>query len=655
MDEVDGGDLPPDPAVGWASGPLRAVQAADREIARQTALRARALVEFAATRHASVDRPPGQVGCMSAERRATRPQVLADVSEWAAQELALALSIPTPTAEDQLARALTLVHRLPRTLEALEQGLLHPGHLWPLLEKVAPIPERRLRERLEADLLAWVGTRDVTTAAQLGAKVRRELLARNVRSAARELEAALRRRGVEVRPDRVDGMAVLTAWLTVPEAEALLDALRRYADAVVDDSDDPAAGPPRTGQQKMADCLLDLVLRQGETTLPVVQAQLTVTAGVSTLVGGDGPAEVAGHPVPAEVVRALARALGLLPDDPPAGTGSPDPVPDQAVLSDEDAVLSDEDAALVEAEERWWAEVEARALRGEWGGEEEPPLEELRSWWAEEARWALDPPWPDAGPSSPGSQPDVGPSSPGSEPDVGPASPDPATSLGTEPSWWAAADRLLDEAGARYLEFDRALARARRAVDAAEIADHADQEDWEQSPAAPMSSAPDALTVLARATAAQRSALADLLDRTGGGGLVDRPRIAVIDALTGALLALTDANGLRAAAAAGRGLGPPGASPGYRPGAALDRFTRARDRRCRFPGCRRRVPRGGELDHHEPWPAGPTTAGNLTGFCTSHHRGKHQAPGWQFELSPEGTLTVRTPTGLTATTAAPPF
>ena len=53
------------------------------------------------------------------------------------------------------------------------------------------------------------------------------------------------------------------------------------------------------------------------------------------------------------------------------------------------------------------------------------------------------------------------------------------------------------------------------------------------------------------ATADQRAALADLLERAGGGGLVDRPRIAVTDALTGALLALTDAPGLRAAGTCG--------------------------------------------------------------------------------------------------------
>ena len=161
-------------------------------------------------------------------------EVLADVSEWAAPELAVALSLPTPTAEELLARSLTLVHRLPGTLAALEAGVLHPGHLWALLEKVGPVADRSVRERLEADLLAWVAGRSVTTPAQLAAKIGRELLARNVRSAARELEAALRRRGVRLRPDRVEGMAVLEAVLTVPKAAALLDALGRYADALDD-------------------------------------------------------------------------------------------------------------------------------------------------------------------------------------------------------------------------------------------------------------------------------------------------------------------------------------------------------------------------------------------------------------------------------------
>ncbi|WP_198588267.1 hypothetical protein [Geodermatophilus chilensis] len=43
------------------------------------------------------------------------------------------------------------------------------------------------------------------------------------------------------------------------------------------------------------------------------------------------------------------------------------------------------------------------------------------------------------------------------------------------------------------------------------------------------------------------------------------------------------------------------------------------------------------------------------GYCTSDHRGTHQAPGWTRTLTPDGTLTVTTPTGLTAVTEPPPY
>ncbi|MBJ7454329.1 MAG: HNH endonuclease, partial [Blastococcus sp.] len=142
---------PATPAVGWASGPLGRVQAAEREIGRQTALRARAVAEFAATRPASADRPAGTPGAMSAERRGARPVVLADVSEWATQELVVALSITSAAAQNLLERSLTLVHRLPRTLAALESGLIHVGHLWSLLERVAPITDAKVRARVEAE------------------------------------------------------------------------------------------------------------------------------------------------------------------------------------------------------------------------------------------------------------------------------------------------------------------------------------------------------------------------------------------------------------------------------------------------------------------------------------------------------------------------
>ena len=263
------------PPVELSDGPLGAVQAAEREIARQTAIRDRALAEFAASRPASSDRAQGEPGAMSAERWASRPEILREVSEWAPQELVVALSIGSEAAERRLVDSLTLVHRLPGTLAALEAGALHPGHLWTMIEKVAPIEDPTVRAEVEAELLRWAAGR-VTTPAQLGAKARREVLRRDARAAARQLEKAIRERGVHVRPNAVDGMAAVTALLTVPEAQALVAALDAYVDAIPDDPEDS-----RTRGQKMADCLLDRVLRPGEADGATVQVLLTVAPSAS--------------------------------------------------------------------------------------------------------------------------------------------------------------------------------------------------------------------------------------------------------------------------------------------------------------------------------------------------------------------------------------
>ena len=292
----------------WATGPLGRVQAADREIGRQTALRARAVAEFAATRPASADRPAGTPGAMSAERRGARPVVLADVSEWATQELVVALSITSTAAQNLLERSLTLVHRLPRTLAALESGLIHVGHLWSLLERVAPITDAKVRARVEAEVLDWVAGRSVTTPPQLSAKVRRTVLRHDAAAAAQRLAKALRDRGVFRRAHSREGMAVLEALLTVPEVEALLDALGRYADALDDPHD------RRTRGQKMADCLLDLVLRPGEHAHAPVRAELTVVAAVATLLGGDQPGRIGGEAVPGRDGPRPRPGTGTAPD-----------------------------------------------------------------------------------------------------------------------------------------------------------------------------------------------------------------------------------------------------------------------------------------------------------------------------------------------------
>ncbi|PWW23165.1 hypothetical protein JD79_02331 [Geodermatophilus normandii] len=646
------------PGVGWASRPLGEVQAADREISRQTARRYRAVAAFAATRPASADRAQGEPGAMSAERWARRSAVLRPVSEWATQELAVALSLSAEAAQALLERSLTLVHRLPATLDALEAGVLHAGHVWPLLDRVAPIADDALRTRLETDLLAWAAGR-VTTPAQLGDKTRREVLKHDARAAADRLARAVRERGVSARPDRVEGTSVVSALLTTPEAAALVAALGAYADALPADPDDI-----RTRGQRMADCLLDLVLRPGESDLPPVQVVLSVVAPLGALLGGDAPCEIDGQVVPAETVRALLAALTGHPLITPADTATADTAPTDtaptstaptstaptstAPTSTAPTSTAPTDAAPagshglgpievpvrpavpVDPEfARWWTATVRRVLTEELAGGQ-PPLVDAAEL---QARWAVDEEPPETGPP----------------PQDGPL-PD-----GASDQWWARADRAVDAAGDAVLAAQQALGRARRLVATAARADAADEAAWANSPAGRVTTAPDALTALAAATDHARAALTGLLAATGGGGLADRPRLVLTDALTGALLTLTDLPALRRAIAQGGGLGPPGRADGYRPGAALDRHVRTRDRRCRFPGCRRRVPRGGDLDHAVPWPAGPTTAANLAGYCTGHHRGKHQAPGWRHTLTPDGTLTVTTPTGLTAVTEPPPY
>ncbi|MGY1633285.1 DUF222 domain-containing protein [Geodermatophilus sp. SYSU D01186] len=103
----------------------------------------------------------------------------------------------------------------------------------------------------------------------------------------------------------------------------------------------------------------------------------------------------------------------------------------------------------------------------------------------------------------------------------------------------------------------------------------------------------------------------------------------------------------------GPGLAPPPPTSRYRPTAAQRRFVRARDRRCRWPGCRRPAPRS-DLDHARPHAdGGPTDCSNLCCLCRTHHRIKTFAPGWVIHLLADGRLLVRTPSGVTRVSAPP--
>ncbi|SFO12493.1 HNH endonuclease [Geodermatophilus obscurus] len=97
----------------------------------------------------------------------------------------------------------------------------------------------------------------------------------------------------------------------------------------------------------------------------------------------------------------------------------------------------------------------------------------------------------------------------------------------------------------------------------------------------------------------------------------------------------------------------PGRVNRYTPSAAQQAFIRTRDRTCRFPTCGQRVG-WADTDHVIPHASGGTTdCANLCCLCRSHHRLKTFAHGWRFTMTPDGTLTVTTPSGITRTTRPP--
>ncbi len=82
----------------------------------------------------------------------------------------------------------------------------------------------------------------------------------------------------------------------------------------------------------------------------------------------------------------------------------------------------------------------------------------------------------------------------------------------------------------------------------------------------------------------------------------------------------------------------------YRVPADLTRLLRARDERCRFPGCGR-VAAGCDVDHtHDAVLGGKTSADNLAHLCRRHHTLKHQT-AWQVRQVGGGVLEWTAPSG----------
>ncbi len=82
----------------------------------------------------------------------------------------------------------------------------------------------------------------------------------------------------------------------------------------------------------------------------------------------------------------------------------------------------------------------------------------------------------------------------------------------------------------------------------------------------------------------------------------------------------------------------------YEPPQALADFLSARDRTCRFPGCRQ-PSRTADIDHAIPWESGgETSAANMGLLCRRHHRMKTSGE-WRLDSFPDGSCRWTSPSG----------
>lgn len=82
----------------------------------------------------------------------------------------------------------------------------------------------------------------------------------------------------------------------------------------------------------------------------------------------------------------------------------------------------------------------------------------------------------------------------------------------------------------------------------------------------------------------------------------------------------------------------------YEPPQGLIDFLIARDRTCRFPGCRKSAALS-DLDHAQSWEdGGETSVENLGALCRRHHQLKTHA-GWKIQSRADGSCTWTSPLG----------
>jgi hypothetical protein len=227
--------------AGWVDeqyedGLMCRLTASRRTIGYAEALRLQDLAEFAAAR-------PGQ---KPGER----------FSEWAADEISVAMGWTRNMAHAQLHLAMTVTSRLPGTLTALSRGELDLRGAKALAEITDPL-DAATAKAVEDAVLPRAAKQNTS---ELRRAARRAVLRLDPAGAQQRHEKRRQERRVELNPLE-DAMAELTAILPAPDATAIYQRLNDFAQATPPDDG-------RTMDQRRADTFTDLLLGTPITITP---------------------------------------------------------------------------------------------------------------------------------------------------------------------------------------------------------------------------------------------------------------------------------------------------------------------------------------------------------------------------------------------------
>ncbi len=218
---------------------IEAIAGFDHLASWAAARQARLLAEFA-TRRPSIEDTSGPL-----PRHAEAPS---PYSEFAADEIGLALRLSRSIAADRLYTAVLLTTDMPEVLGAWEQGSIDTAKLRAIVEAALTLTGDGQRAALATRVLRRAPEQ---TLGQLRASLRRAVLTLDPHGAADRHRQARTQRRVVVSPD-VEGMASLWALLSAPDATAAYQRLCQLARAL-------GADDPRGMDARRADLLVDLL------------------------------------------------------------------------------------------------------------------------------------------------------------------------------------------------------------------------------------------------------------------------------------------------------------------------------------------------------------------------------------------------------------